>query len=330
MKKINRFKLWGSGLLFPLLLAFGSHAIAQATLTQTTLSAAVNGPGATTTPSQSQVSLASATGVNIGTNGPVTQLYVDGEVMSVVSLVNGQTTIFNVLRGQMSTPVESHAASAMVYVVTGSPSSGGVGYGGLQQRDPDVGANCTITAQAYNLYINVLTGQQWQCQNQTNAKGTVIATWIPVTMYRTSAVNSPLSVFVTTNYTNATETASNITGLSFYAQPYHNYHVKCEITWQSSATADAPSYTFTGPANDTAFVSGLWSPVTSSTFTTASGAAYSTALSNAGTVTASTYWTDQLSFDLLNGATPGTLQVKAAGVASGTITIYAGSSCLVQ
>lgn len=301
---------------------------AQATITQTTLSAAVNGPANGIAPSQSAVTLASGTGVNVGTNGPLTELYVDGEAMAVNSLVSGTTYL--VTRGQISTPVEAHASGAIVYVVTGSPSSGGVGFGGLQTQDPPVAANCTPSAQAYNIWINVTTGQQWQCQSQVNALGTAINTWIPVTMARTSAVNSPLNLFVTTNYTNATTGATAIPGLSFYAQPYHNYSVKCNLTWQSSATADAPSYTFTGPSSPTGFVSGLWSPMTASTFTTASGAAYSTALSNAGTVTASTYFTDQLAFSLLNGANGGTVQVKLAGVSTGTVTVYKGSSCIVQ
>lgn len=332
MKNTLRYRIIGSLLALAGAAAmFPPPAAAQIVMTQTTLSSAVNGPGATTAPSQSVVSLASATGVNVGTNGPITDLYVDGEVMQVLSLVTGQTTMFNVLRGQMSTPVEGHASGAIVFVVTGSPTNGGLGYGGLQQRDPDVAANCTPTNQAYNLYINVLTGQQWECQAQYNALGTSINTWIPVTQYRTSAINAVLSLYAPqgTAYTNATTSYTSVPGLAFYAQPYHNYHMECTIVWKASANTAGPNYKITGPSSPTASAVGAWFNVTSSTYSTAV-AALGTAVTNGGTVTTSTDFPDKLSLTLVNGANAGTVQVTAAANGTGTLTIEKGSACTVQ
>lgn len=302
-------------------------ARAQAILTQTTLSAAVNGPASGVAPSQSLVTLASGTGVNVGTNGPLTQLYVDGEVMAVNSLVSGTT--YSVTRGQMSTPVEAHASGAIVYVVTGSPSSGGYGYGGLQQQDPPVAANCTPSAQAYNLWINVTTGQQWACQSQVSALGTAINTWIPVTLPKSSAINSPIALWTTGAYTNATTSYTSVPGLSFYAQPYHNYHADCTIVWKGSASTAGPNYKFVGPASPTASETGVLFTVTATTFSTAT-AAMGTAVTNSGTVTASTDFPDHLTLTLVNGANPGVVQLDAAANGTGTLTIEKGSSCTVQ
>lgn len=302
-------------------------ARAQATLTQTTLSAAVSGPSSGIAPSQGTVTLASATGVNVGSNGPLTELYVDGEVMAVNSLVSGTT--YQVTRGQMSTPVEAHASGAIVFVVTGSPSSGGYGYGGLQQRDPLIGENCTPSARAYNLWINVVTGQQWECQAQTNALGTSINTWTPVTLARSSAINSPIALWTTGTYTNATTSYTAVPGLSFYAQPYHNYYVDCTVVWKGSAATAGPNYKFTGPASPTASQTGVRFVVTATTFSTAT-AAMGTAVTNSGTVTASTDFPDHLTLTVVNGANPGTVQLNAAANGTGTLTIEKGSSCIVQ
>lgn len=328
MKITNRLAHWGAGIVFSALIALSlaSPSKAQSTLAQTTLAASLS-------ETSNQLNLASATGVTTAVNGaPVTIAYVDTEAIGILTLVQGQTTIYSVLRGQYGTQVEAHGANAVVYIQNVSPQFGGFsGAGGLEVSNPPAQANCTTASQNVLPWINMVSGKQWQCQTAFTPAGNAISgTWIPESIDGAPNVNSPFTVYLTANYTNATTGATNVTGLSFYAQPNRNYTMSCHLLWQSSATADAPSYTFSGPSTPTGVATGLWSPVTASTFTTASGAAFATALSNAGTVTASTYFTDQLSLGLVNGANAGTVQVKLAGVATGTITVYKGSYCQVQ
>lgn len=137
-------------------------------------------------------------------------------------------------------------------------------------------------------------------------------------------------VYVTTTYTNATTTFSNVTGLSFPVAASTNYHAVCRITWQGSATTTGPKYQWTGPASPTAVAASINSIVTASTFTTASAVAFSSAMANAGTITATTNFTDIVDLGLINGTTAGTLQLQAAANGVGTLTIQPGSWCSVQ
>jgi hypothetical protein len=138
------------------------------------------------------------------------------------------------------------------------------------------------------------------------------------------------SVFVNPAYTNATTTFSNVTGLALPVNPSENYNWVCRITWQGTANTTGPKYQFTGPASPTAVAVGLHSPVTASTFITASAVAFSSAVANSGTVTAATNFTDIISLGLLNGVNAGTVQLQAAANGVGTLTIQPGSACSVE
>lgn len=156
-----------------------TSARAQTALTYTTLSAAqTTGPtgaaSGVTGSFQTTVSLASATGITQANNGqPVTFIYVDKELEGIMTVVTGQTTVFNVLRAQGGTKAAPHAsgAAAMVEVVT--PQFGGFsGSGGFQLTDPPAG-NCVAANTLVTPWVNIITGRQWVCD-------TVTTDWLPM------------------------------------------------------------------------------------------------------------------------------------------------------
>lgn len=136
-------------------------------------------------------------------------------------------------------------------------------------------------------------------------------------------------VYSTGSYTNATTTFSNVTGLSFPVSASDNYHITCRITWQGSANTAGPKYQFTGPAAPTAVAAGMNSVVTATTVIAASAVAFSSAMANTGTVTATTNFTDTVDAGVINGANAGTVQLQAAANGAGTLTIQNGSYCVV-
>lgn len=170
MKKI----LLGIAILFGLC----GNVFAQTALTQTTLAAAITvgtagGASGITGTYSTTLSLTSATGIQVAVNGqPITFVYIDQELFGVLSLVTGQTTIYNVLRGQLGTRAAAHSLGAMALIQVVSPQFGGyAGSGGFQQTDPPGGngASCTAASTLAYPWVNVLTGAQWLCSAQTGA-----------------------------------------------------------------------------------------------------------------------------------------------------------------
>lgn len=120
-------------LLFALILGLAPFAGAQTILTNTTLSAALQGMGsvngATPTGNMSILTVASATGISapaantsftsglIATSDAQSYLYVDRELMQVKA-VSGTT--ITVIRGMSGTSAVSHASGAVVFVVPAS------------------------------------------------------------------------------------------------------------------------------------------------------------------------------------------------------------------
>jgi hypothetical protein len=163
--------------IFGMLALSASLAFGQASLTQTTLSSAQaggNNPSGITSNYQTTVSLTSATGVQAAFNGqPITFILVGNEEEGILSLVTGQTTIYNVLRGQNGTKVSPHASGDMVLISVVSPQFGGYqGSGGLQATDPPYNGACLSTATNQTPWVNVLTAGQWLCSSITG-------TWVP-------------------------------------------------------------------------------------------------------------------------------------------------------
>lgn len=167
-------------LLLVTLIALAALSFGQASLTQTTLGAAQNcGPacgasGVGGNPLQLTVNLASATGITQSFNGqPVTFILVGTEVEGILTLVTGQTTIYNVLRGQMGTKVAAHPSGDMVLAQIVTPQFAGyAGSGGLQTSDPPINGNCTAASTLVTPWVNVNTGAQWLCS-------TITLTWVP-------------------------------------------------------------------------------------------------------------------------------------------------------
>jgi hypothetical protein len=141
---------------------------------------------------------------------------------------------------------------------------------------------------------------------------------------------------VTSQYTNATTTFSNVTGLSFAIDASTNYAISCKLIYQGSATTTGMKIQFTGPASPT--------KVTAQTFqTTTTGAAgvfYSAAVDGttfavtlagpAAIVTTGADLSSTLDVGVENGTTAGTWQLQAAANGVGTLTIQVGSFCKMQ
>lgn len=165
--------------LFSLVAVLSLASFGQTSLTQTTLASA-QGIGASglssgvTSSYSTTVNLTSATGITASFNGqPVTYIYVDQEVEGILALVTGQTTIFNVLRGQMGTKASPHATANMVLAQVVTPQfGGGAGSGGLQVTDPPFNGACLGTGTVFTPWVNVATQAQWLCSSITG-------TWVP-------------------------------------------------------------------------------------------------------------------------------------------------------
>lgn len=133
MKKTLTRLLLAALLLVPL------PALAQTSLTSTTLSLAIND-------STRQVQVASATGVTAGV-----YLFMDREAMQVTSISG---TVAQVARGVAGTAARAHAASTIVYV--GAPE---------RFYKTEVVGTCTATAELYTPRIVLPTGNVYTCQN---------------------------------------------------------------------------------------------------------------------------------------------------------------------
>lgn len=173
-RKLVPFLIVLAGLVSP---AFAQQG--QATLTQTTLAAAVTGPAfySGTSPTiQSTVFLAATTGIAApllpGT--PVSIIYVDREAMAVWS-VNTNINAVVVSRGYLGTQASPHVNGQMVLISNLYQTTAATGANplpsGFFQVDPPEGGTCSA-AQPTIPWVNVLTGAQWLCS-------TIANTWVP-------------------------------------------------------------------------------------------------------------------------------------------------------
>lgn len=151
-----------------LIVAFAVPTFAQTTLNTTTLSAAAIGnPGVTTT----TISVASATNISASgtscSNFPCNYLFVDQELMQVLSVSGSNITVF---RGQGGTIVKPHNNGAFVYIM-----------GGASYFQDDPSGSCTPTLEVLP-HINVTDGIGYACI-QTNTSSTAfVAQWRPVSL----------------------------------------------------------------------------------------------------------------------------------------------------
>jgi hypothetical protein len=150
-------------LLAAVLLSFGS-LYAQATLSTTTLSTALTGTVASSTPGASTNIIQVASTSNFVQNSVgqwTTGLYVDFEYMDVVRVINSSTGLVQVVRGAGGTRAGLHNSGALIYV--GPPSYfGGAAYAGSALSGDQQGA-CVATSILALPYININDGKIFQC-----------------------------------------------------------------------------------------------------------------------------------------------------------------------
>ncbi|HUD64652.1 MAG TPA: hypothetical protein VMQ17_08745 [Candidatus Sulfotelmatobacter sp.] len=312
-------------------------AAAQTTLTQTTLAADMPvGPASLAGGAQgalvTTVNLTSATGVQQAFNGsPITWIYVDTELMGVLTTVPGQTTIFNVQRAQQGTKAAFHKANAVVYIQVGSPQFGGFsGSGGLYLSDPPIQGSCLASGTLVTPWINVISGTQFLCGTFVTPGGSVLTGWIPASEPQFPSQNIAQTLYVNASYTNATTTYSNVPNLAFVVQANRNYSVNCNLTWQVSGTV-GPKFQFTGPGSPTSVAINASAAQTATTSGYGSATAFASSVTGTGgTVTTTTNFVANVTLGLINGANSGTVQLQAAENGAGTLTIQPGSYCEVQ
>jgi hypothetical protein len=193
-------------------LSFSPGLSAQATMTTTSLSAAI------TTQSQNIIQVTSATGATVGSI-----VYADREAM-VISAINGTT--FTVTRGQFGTFGQPHASGALVYI--GVPSVFG-------SSEP-TGA-CTATAEPALPRVVLGSGNAYQCTNglwqlvgggrPDVRRGNVTFTAAAITAGNCGTVATSTVTGLTTSAVvlaslNGAPDANTDNGLVFYAYPTTN------------------------------------------------------------------------------------------------------------
>lgn len=137
----------------------------------------------------------------------------------------------------------------------------------------------------------------------------------------------PFFMQVTTTYTNATTTPSNIAGLSFPVAASTDYSMHCWMGWSASANTAGLDITITGPASPTLVVysytetqNGAVTPQSNDT------ASFGTKLTGTASLTA-TQGIAVIDMTLLNGTNAGTVQVQGSATGTGTITVNQNGYC---
>jgi hypothetical protein len=142
-----------------------------------------------------------------------------------------------------------------------------------------------------------------------------------------STTASTVRTILTSPYTNATTTASNVTGLSFAAAANTNYSWTCDLYFQGSAGTAGLDITVTGPPSPTnVFYSyDEESGVTSANSGVAG--AFATKIAGNASVPAAKNLHARVTLGLINGANAGTVQLLGSATGAGTVTIQPGSFC---
>ena len=179
----------------------------------------------------------------------------------------------------------------------------------LTQQSTDGGGRVNIT-------MPVATATR--TQTRPDASGTYLLD---------STIASTVRTILTSAYTNATTTASNVTGLSFSAAANTNYSWTCDLYFQGSAGTAGLDITVTGPASPTnVFYSyDEESGVTSAHSGVAS--AFATKIAGNASVTGTKNLHARVTLGLINGANAGTVQLQGSATGAGTVTIQPGSFC---
>lgn len=140
----------------------------------------------------------------------------------------------------------------------------------------------------------------------------------------------PQAVLVSSVYTNATTTPSNIAGLAFTVAANRNYTMVCQLYYQGSASTAGLDVTITGPATPTSVIYSYQETVTATTTQGGVATAFGTKIVGNATVTATTNLPVEITMGLRNGANAGTVQVQGSATGVGTVTVQPGSYCTMQ
>jgi hypothetical protein len=183
--------------------------------------------------------------------------------------------------------------------------------------------------------LNAVQGNSGKIQQASNtafvsgnvvkfdANGNTVDSGIP------AVGNLSSTAYLTSNYTNATTTMSNVTGLSFAVAANTKYKIRCDLDYQTSATTADIQLQWTGPASPTFVTSDMVTEVTGSSLSASVVTAFSTPMTETGTPTINTNFPLSLTMTLSNGVNSGTIQLQAAATGVGTVTIIPGS-CSMQ
>lgn len=144
------------------------------------------------------------------------------------------------------------------------------------------------------------------------------------------STNISAAGMVTSTYTNATTTASNITGLSFPVAANKNYTMTCNLYYQGSASTAGLDITVTGPAAPTSVFYSYEEDPTATSIQDSVASAFGTKLTGNAAVTATTNLSAKITLGLQNGANAGTVQVQGSATGAGTVTVQVGSFCRLQ
>lgn len=208
--------------------------------------------------------------------------------------------------------VENVGISAGLYL-GGAPGQAGT----TQTVHNSSSAAAGVTGTNYCMVISA--GSVMQCQDTSGNLGT---------SGNYFAAGKPL---LTSTYTNATTTPSNIPGLSFPVAANTNYTMSCTLYYQGSASTAGLDVTLTGPASPTSVVYGYIEEATATGGAQGSVAtAFGTKLTGAGAITATTNFTATVTMGLRNGANAGTVQIQGSASGAGTVTVQPGSYCKVE
>lgn len=135
--------------------------------------------------------------------------------------------------------------------------------------------------------------------------------------------------FVTSTYTNATTTPSNIPGLSVAVAANTNYTIIFHLYYQGSASTAGLDITVTGPASPTSVIYAYEEHNALATVVDSVATAFGTKLVG-GTITATTNFSALVTIGLRNGANAGTVQLQGSATGAGTVTVQIGSFGIVQ
>jgi hypothetical protein len=133
------------------------------------------------------------------------------------------------------------------------------------------------------------------------------------------------------NYTNATTTASNISGMSWSIAANASQTLKCWLPYSNSTGTGGLQLTVSGPGSVAGGVYELRYDATGEHNIGSNGiGAWPSSIGNSDVSGSNIQLGAEFYFQFTNGTTAGTLQLQAENMGTGTLTIWAGASCILQ